>query len=365
VLFGTIVGAGVFALPYAALQSGFFVALVWLAVLSVLMAVLHLMLGEVMLRTAARHRLPGYAAQYLGKWASKLTLTNDVIGLVGALLAYVVLGGIFLGNLFPQTLSLFSGGLLFWFVLSIPVLFGLRLIAGLELVMSGVLAVLVLALSIFLFSSFSINNLPLFSGGGNIFVPYGVILFALFGTTAVYSVRDVLSGSERSMRRAVAWGSFLPPFLYGVFIIAVVGATGAHTSKDAIAGLGAVFGYGVVAAGSVIGLLALATSYIVIARYIVDELRLDIHLSKVTSLVMLALPVALFVAGARNFIEITGAVGSVMGALGGSLILVVWLRARSRGDRTPEYTVPVPRIVAVAIVVLLIGAALQELKTLL
>ena len=49
-LVGTIVGVGIFGLPYAAGQAGFFISSVYLFGLFFVFALLHLMFGEIILR---------------------------------------------------------------------------------------------------------------------------------------------------------------------------------------------------------------------------------------------------------------------------------------------------------------------------
>ncbi|OHA48850.1 MAG: hypothetical protein A2806_04100 [Candidatus Terrybacteria bacterium RIFCSPHIGHO2_01_FULL_48_17] len=366
-LAGTIIGAGVFGLPFAAAQSGFFAAIIWLLVLAVAVALLHLMLAETILRTNGRHRLSGLAELYLGKGAARFVLVSELVGLTGSLLIYIVLGGLFISNIFGGIATPFWGSVAFWFLFSLPALFGLRLFAEVELLMSGALAVLFLGLSIFLFSDFSFSHIPWVTSKSiaQFFVPYGIILFALLGTNAIYSVRDMLGGREGRVFGAVAWGSIIPAAIYFLFSFSVLGVTGAATSEEAISGLGSVLGFPVVVAGSFVGLLALATSYMVIARYVVEELWFDVRLPRSFAFVMLLVPILLFGLGARNFIAIAGFVGTVVAAISGTIIVLTWWRAKTRGERRSEIHVPVPKVAAIAIVVMFLVAAILQVAFLL
>jgi len=86
-LVGTIVGVGIFGLPYAFVRSGYLVGVGYLAVLGCVMLVLHLIYGEVILRTEKNMRFFGYARWYLGKWSEIPTGISTTIGILGALLA--------------------------------------------------------------------------------------------------------------------------------------------------------------------------------------------------------------------------------------------------------------------------------------
>ena len=138
-------------MPYAASQSGFFVALIWLVVLGLVMTVVHLMQGEVFLRTEARHRLPGLVRTYIGAWAGRLLLASEVVGLSASLLIYIVLGAAFLDALFPGNQNVVLLAIAFWCVFTIPEIFGLRVLTGLELVFTGALLVFFIAVPFFFF----------------------------------------------------------------------------------------------------------------------------------------------------------------------------------------------------------------------
>ena len=346
-------------MPYAASQSGFFVALMWLAVLGLVMTVVHLMQGEVLLRTEARHRLPGLARTYIGAWAGRSLLASEVVGLSASLLIYIVLGAAFLDALFPGNQNIVFLAVAFWCVFTIPEIFGLRVLAGLELVLTGALLVFLVAVTFFLVPHVAAPNLVSVAAP-RLFLPYGVTLFALFGISGIPLVREVF-GSSKGLGRVIVVGTALPVVLYAFFVFAVVGVTGQATSPEAIFGLGKMFGYPMVAAGAVMGLLAVSTSYLTLAAYVRDEIRLDLRIPRITSLGILVIPIAAFLLGVRDFIAIAAIAGTIIGAVDGSMVAYMWYRAKSRGDRKPEYKVPLPFLVSFGIIALFVGAAILEL----
>ena len=60
VLVGTIIGSGVFLLPYAAISSGILISNIWLVLLTILLVIVHLVFGEIVLRTRHIHSFAGY-----------------------------------------------------------------------------------------------------------------------------------------------------------------------------------------------------------------------------------------------------------------------------------------------------------------
>ena len=80
---------------------------------------------------------------------------------------------------------------------------------------------------------------------------------------------------------------------------------------------------------------------------------------------MLLVPILLFGLGARNFIAIAGFVGTVVAAISGTIIVLTWWRAKTRGERRSEIHVPVPKVAAIAIVVMFLVAAILQVAFLL
>src|SRR3989338_4596065 len=95
-MIGAIIGVGIFGLPYAFAQSGFAIGLLELFILGSFLTILQLMFGEVVVQTPGTHRLVSYIGLYLGpvwKWVALLAFD---LGIWGAMLAYMVVGGEFL-----------------------------------------------------------------------------------------------------------------------------------------------------------------------------------------------------------------------------------------------------------------------------
>jgi len=90
---GTVIGVGLFGLPYVALKVGFAVVLFYFIFIGIVTALVLLIYGEIILRTEGVHRLPGYAEKYLGIWGKRVAFLSIVLTLVGALLAYLIVGG--------------------------------------------------------------------------------------------------------------------------------------------------------------------------------------------------------------------------------------------------------------------------------
>ncbi|MBU3964984.1 hypothetical protein KKG29_02225 [Patescibacteria group bacterium] len=343
-LAGTIVGAGIFALPYTAAKSGLVATIFYLIFLTAVVVLIHLLYGEVVFRTNGQHRLVGYANIYLGKWGKRLSTISVMAGSYAALLVYLILGGKFLFIIFSNAFggTEFVYTFVLFLVSAIFIALGFGMVSRLELALS---VVLLLAIFIFLFKgSFLIDpsNFSLMVNWQEIFLPYGVILFAFGGVSIIPEMVKILKGEELKLKRAIICGTLIPAVIYFFFIIVVLGVSGAQTSEAAIVGLEPFLGRGVTILGAVIGFLAIITSYIAYGVNFKRTFQYDYNLSRFASFFLaVCAPFVLFSAGLDNFIRIISFTGAVMSGIDGILIILMYRVADrgGKGDRKPEYDI--------------------------
>ncbi len=330
-LAGTIIGAGVFALPFVFRVAGLSVGFFWLGVSAVIYIFLHAMYADVILRTIGEHRFVGYAGIYLGKVASALAIVMTVIEMLVVLTIYLVLSLSFTKLLFsaysdPILLSLF------WILGSLGIFLSTRRLTILEFwVLWSIVGVIGL---IFVFSitrfSFSLLGNSLFDIQ-NILLPFGPVLFALSGRVAIPSLVDYIRGlraNEFRVRQllwsAVLWGTMLPAAVYAVFVIGVL-ALSPVVFEDGVSGLLGVVPAWVILCIGVLGLLSLFSSYIVVGLDVKNVLRYDLHFSRLLCCnIVILVPLALYFFGLQSFIQLVGAAGGIFLSLEGFFILLMW-----------------------------------------
>lgn len=342
-LVGTIIGVGIFGLPYAASRAGFFVQLFYLCAFAGVFVILHLMFGEIMLRTAERHRLAGYVGVYFGEAAKKFIELITIIGTLGGMLAYLLVGGLFLKTLTGGALGTIEQYyIILWAILSFILFSGLKMVERTEAIMLFVMVAIITLLFVVSIPLVDTGNFS-FSIPGNFFFPYGITMFALAGTAAIPMVRDVLKNEERKIRKTIIVGTLLPVLLYALFIFSVVGVTGAGTSEDALTGLNGILGRSAVIIGALFGLFVISTSYIVFGLYLKDTLWYDFNVHRKAALwFVLTAPLALVLFQPAGFIEIISFLGAVFGGTEAIFIILTFRRARHHGTRTPEYALKIP-----------------------
>lgn len=367
VLTGTIIGAGIFGIPYVISKSGIIPGFFYLLFLGGIVLLIHLFFGEIVLRTKEKLRLPGFAQKYLGNWGKGLATFSDVFGITGALLAFIIIGGDFLRIvsllLFPALVELFPlyFNLFFWGILSFFVFRGIRLIAKAELLMnialfSVIFLVFVVALPEINFQNFVLINT------NYIFLPYGVILFSLIGWVAIPEIKEILRDKEKKdLKKIIIFASIIIVGLYSFFFLAIVGVSGEKTSPEAFQGLLPFLGPQIITLGALFGILAVATSFLVLGNYLKNTLVYDFRIPKqVSAFFVCGLPLILFLIGFRNFIEVIGFVGTIVGAISGIIIILIFRKIKKLGNRSPEYGFKIPSILLYFLMgILAIGAISQ------
>lgn len=326
VFVGTIIGVGIFGLPYVASKAGFFVIILYFLAMSFIAIAIHLLFGKVALGTETLYRLPGFVGEYLGSNWKKITLLTMGAGLTGAILAYLIVGGTFLeyffapyfgGNNLIYTLLFFGAGAYLIFR-------DIKHISPVELSLLvaffAILAVFFIKTAPFInFSNFQKTDLSFIA------LPYGVVLFALWGSALIPELEEMLGNSAKKLLKWVIMsGILLSAVTYLFFVFIVLGASGQNTSKEAISGLANTLGDGIIRLGFIFGVITCFTSFITLGLTFKKILWYDFGLPpKLSWLIACFMPLILFFLGLKEFIPVIGLTGAF--ALGFEAIIIVFL----------------------------------------
>lgn len=332
VYLGVVIGVGIFSLPFISWQAGFFIVFIYLFLMAGIVIWLHLTYAEVALGTKETYRLPGYVGKYLGARNKKIALIVEALGFIGALLAYLIVGGEFLKFL----LSPYFGGsatfytFLFFISGAYLVFRGIKSISLIELTLVFVLLIIVFLffikalpfIDISYFKTYNINYL---------FFPYGAVLFSLWGSSIIPEIEEMFFSKSRSpekirkgVRNVILWGTIFSVVIYSIFIVTVLGVSGPGTSKDAISGLYKSLGSNIIKLGFIFGIISCFTSFIALALTLKKIFWFDFNLPKNLSWALSCfLPLLFFILGAKEFIKVISLTGAV--ALGLEGIIIVFL----------------------------------------
>ncbi len=339
ILIGVTIGAGILALPHAVANAGFLTGIIDLAAIGIAMLVLNLCLGEITLRTKGNHQLTGYCEKYLGKTGKHLMGASMVIGIYGAIIAYTIGGGQSIAQIFGGNNWLWST---IFFLIGMAIIYkGLGALEKSEFTMEIIkLATFALIIALIFFSG-KINSLNWTRFElNNLFLPYGVILFAYLGTTAIPEMREEMRGNWKQLKIAIIAGSTIPIFVYLLFAIAVVGIGGQKTAEIATITIGQMLGTTGLVLANIFAVLAMFTSFIALGYGLKEMYHYDYKINVNTSfLLTFAIPQLLLLVGMQSFAKTLEITGAISGGLAGVLVVLMHIRAKKFGDRKPEYSI--------------------------
>lgn len=342
-LVGTTIGAGIFSLPYVFFKAGFVVGFLEFVFLLGIVLLIQLIFGEIALHAKGKKRFIGYVEEYLGRRWKLHAMISVIFGGIGVLLVYIILAGYFLSFIINQ--SVFTSSLIFFAIWFLLILAKPKMFGGIEFIFGFSIILITVLISSFNIGYINFNNFSGFSVS-NIFLPYGVILFAISGYYVIPEMEDILGTEKKKMKKAIIYGTLIPAVIYIFFILIVLGISGDLTSEDAISGLSTALNSRIILlVGSILGLLAVTEASLSQGIYIKETFLYDLKIGKWLSwLITGAAPVILFLLGARNLVTIIGIVGALFFAFHAVIILLIHKKLKS-SEIKPAYEVKLPDFV--------------------
>lgn len=357
VLVGSCIGAGVLGIPYVAAQAGLFATILYILFIGGMMYLVNLYLGEIVLKTKGDHQLIGYAEKYLGKRARHVMEFAVIFGVYAALIAYMVGMGQSLSQIFTGSTDMYI-----YFGVGVGLLMSTFLRGGMKSLKKfekiGVFVILGLLLVIVgLFSPRIVaSNLSLFNIG-NIFLPFGVVLFALMSFHAVPDVKMILKGNERQFKKVMKTGTIVSVVFYILFTFVVVGYKGLETPQVATLALGIVFVF--------LGIFTMFTSYLASGNALRESFQFDERMNKNVAWALASfVPIGLFLltqlTGFFSFTKILSIGGVVSGGIIAVLILLM-TKTKKRHSRKSEYEMSANWWVIGGLIVVFVAGVVREI----
>jgi len=236
ILVGTLIGAGILGLPYAASKVGLIPAM------GILFGVMLLLLftALIVLKLSADMggaQMSTIANRALGKAGGWIMYFSIMIMGFGAFLAYIV----GMGNIFTTLFGIneIVGAILFWILASSVIYLGLEASGKTELIMGFVLIVIFIGVTIMLFPHARVEN-ALYVDVGGIFSMVGVVIFAFGFHTVIPDVYRGI-GSYKKTKKVLVLAFLIPTVIYGVFMVMFLMVFGKDTPQVATQGLETIY----------------------------------------------------------------------------------------------------------------------------
>lgn len=338
-MIGYVVGVGMFGIPFLAVKSGLFPFVFLLIGLALIQYLVHVIYANIIIATPSEHLLPGYTGIYLGKSAKTIVFIANLFSNIGALLAYIIVNGIFLN----QLLSPYFGGNEFFYATvmfifeAIVVYFGIKMIAKFEMAMTAVL-LFVIAMIVWRgvpyvqAENFTAVN-PLY-----FFLPYGALLFSLDGSGCLPLLSKLLNKDKVAIKSVIRLGIAIPTIIILAFTIVIVGISGASTSSDALSGVKSIIDDGVVTMALIFGVLAITTSFFGVAESMRKILNWDFKTNSTLSwAIAVFIPYILYFSGIKNLAAVISVVGSIGGGLASIALILIYRKIRKQKNMLPLF----------------------------
>jgi amino acid permease len=261
---------------------------------------------------------------------------SGILATTGVLLVYLLIGGQFLTEVFQP---IFSGNILtyvliYFFVVSIIIYFDIKVAAKLEF-----WVIILLFLSLFFifikgFSQIKLGNILTTNYSlltTNFFLPYGPLLFALWGAGLIPEVEEMLKGNKKRLKTIITIATLIVSVFYILFVFLILGITGTSTSQTALAGLKSFLPEYLVLIALLMGALATFTAFIMQGIILKKTLMFDLKIKHWQAFVMTCCPpVILYLLGIRSFIPLLAITGGVLLGINGIMILMIYKKIKGK-----------------------------------
>ena len=359
---GYIIGVGMFGLPFLVSRAGLLSFFILIAVLGLVQYLLHLIYANLIISTKEYHRLPGYAEIYLGRWGKIVVFIAKLIGNFGALLAYIIITGIFLNQLlgphFGGNEFIYASAL--FFIEAVIIFFGVKMIAKTELFMTGLLILVVALIAAKGYGTAEPSNYFLIDWK-YILLPYGAMLFALDGGGSLPIVAKLLRRNKKNIKSIVRIGTFLPVIIISIFTLVVVGISGSQTTPDALTGVGQIFNNGVIFFSLIFGVLTMITSFLLVAQSLKETLWWDFKVNKYYAwAIAVFTPYILYVLGMKNLIDVISFAGAIAGGTSAIILILIFIKLSKKKNNLILFKRRPKRFFAYLLIALFAGGILYE-----
>ncbi len=299
----------------------------YFVVLGAVAVAVHYFFAVAALKTPDFMRLPGFVKYHLGRRGYKVALISGILGLMGGNLAYLILGGRFLNTALSPTFGFGESfyTLVYFAFGAILIFFGIKAIDKVQMI--GLILFLLSLGAIFIKgrNDIDISGLVFESDPSYFLLPYGVVLFSLWGLNLVPEAEEVLGDKSYLLKKIIPFAVIVPIFIYAIFVFLVLGLTGADTPPDALSGLQHSLNNSVLMIVLFLAVLTTFTSFISLGLTLKKTLWFDLRMNKNLSWAITCfVPITLYFMGLRDFVQVVSLVGGTMIVVDGILVSLIY-----------------------------------------
>ena len=163
---------------------------------------------------------------------------------------------------------------------------------------------------------------------------------------------------------AVLIGTLIPIVIYVIFTLVIVGVTGRATTEIATVGLGQALGPWMLLFGNLFAFFAMGSVFLNGGLILREFYQYDFHIHKIWAwLLVISVPLVLFLFVAHDFVKTMGVAGGLAYGITGITIVSLFWKAKQKGDRQPEFSLPRFRIIGSVLILTFILGMIYTLVT--
>jgi len=369
-LCGTIIGSGYLILPFSFLKAGVLPNIFWLIFFTCCLIIVNLIYAEINLVTHNNHRLPGYADLYLGKIFKLLSRVIFILGILGGLIVYLILGSRFLILLASPIFKLSTNNatLIFWILSSIVVFLNFKFSSKVNLYLTIFTVFIFFIVSIFCLINADFNNFKIIPTE-SFFFPYGLILYSLIGWLVIPEIIVLIQNNkedQKIIKPIILVGTIIPMVVYFIFGLSVFLLSGANTSSDAFTSLINFLPQPLFVLAALMAFLEILNSYFSFGISAISTLKNDFGFKKQTAQILfLILPIAIFFIGFIDFVKIIAVLGASFESLNILMILLIYNKLKKTTKNQEEKLISIPKpLLIVLIVIFVVGGIIGTINVL-
>ena len=369
-LCGTIIGSGYLILPFSFLKAGVLPNIFWLIFFTCCLIIVNLVYAEINLVTNNNHRLPGYADLYLGKIFKLLSRVIFILGILGGLIVYLILGSRFLILLASPIFKLSTNNatLIFWILSSIVVFLNFKFSSKVNLYLTIFTVFIFFIVSIFCLINADFNNFKIIPTE-SFFFPYGLILYSLIGWLVIPEIIVLIQNNkedQKIIKPIILVGTIIPMVVYFIFGLSVFLLSGANTSSDAFTSLINFLPQPLFVLAALMAFLEILNSYFSFGISAISTLKNDFGFKKQTAQILfLILPIAIFFIGFIDFVKIIAVLGASFESLNILMILLIYNKLKKTTKNQEEKLISIPKpLLIVLVVIFVVGGIIGTINVL-
>lgn len=159
----------------------------------------------------------------------------------------------------------------------------------------------------------------------NFFLPYGPLLFSLWGIGLIPEIEEMIIGNKKHLKKIVTISTIVVSVFYFLFVLLILGITGNKTDQTALTGLKEFLGNGIVSISLLVGIMASLTAFITQGIVFKKILMFDLKIKHWQAFIITCFtPMILFLLGLKSFVTLISLTGGVLLGIDGILILLMY-----------------------------------------